>query len=195
MSLQGVIFLRIWSFDFFRFFTNFNLIFNDFISYFKSQKRGSFSTGPTEDTWRAELRWCAGPARMRRGTQGHVAELRKPTWHASDAQVARTRGRGHASPRGRPGGTTWHEGGWQVKGPWVIEPWLDSWGGNAIALNRPAFYTHCFLSFSPCGTMFLFYFEISGYVAASRALDPIASCIAHRSCGPQSTESSSHTRD
>ena len=94
MSLQGVIFLRIWSFEFFRFFTNFNLICNDFISYFKLQKRGLFSTGPAEDTWRAELRWCAGPARMRRGTQGHVAELRKPTRRASDAHVAhRWRGR------------------------------------------------------------------------------------------------------
>ena len=55
----------------------------------------------------------AGPARMRRGTQSHVAEPRKPT----RCKVEQTRGRGHTSPRGRPGGATWHEGGLESRGP------------------------------------------------------------------------------
>ena len=42
MSLKGFVFLKIWSFEFFRFFSDFNLIFTDFISYSKSQKRGVF---------------------------------------------------------------------------------------------------------------------------------------------------------
>ena len=70
---------------------------------------------------------------MRRGTQGHVAEPREPTQH----KVAQTRGRGHASPRGRPGGATWHEGGWQVEGPRVSGPWLVVSGGNEMRLAAP----------------------------------------------------------
>ena len=56
-------------------------------SLIKIAKRGLFSTEPADDTWRTELMWRAGPARMRRGTQGHVAEPREPTRHAGDAQV------------------------------------------------------------------------------------------------------------
>ena len=47
---------------------------------------------------------------MRCGTQGHVAEPAKPTRRADGAQVAQTRGMGHASPRGRPGSATWLRG-------------------------------------------------------------------------------------
>ena len=54
---------------------------------------------------------------------------RKATWQSraspcarSGAQVARTRRRGHASPRRCPDGATW-QGGWQVKGPRVSGPW------------------------------------------------------------------------
>ena len=64
------------------------------------QKGGLISAGPAEVTWRA------GPAQMRHGTQGHVAEPREPTRCASDAQVARTRGRAtrvHADARVAPG--------------------------------------------------------------------------------------------
>ena len=48
---------------------------------------------------------------MRHGTQGHVAELQEPTQRLGGAKEARTRGRGHTSPRGRSGGATW-----QVRG-------------------------------------------------------------------------------
>ena len=41
---------------------------------------------------------------MRRGTQGHVAELCEPTRRVGGAQEAHTCGRGHASPRGRQRG-------------------------------------------------------------------------------------------
>ena len=78
------------------------------------QKRGFyFSTEP------AKLTWHVGPARMRHGMQGHMAEPREPmrgggadTWQD------------HVSPRRRLGGATWQcEGGWQVKGPRVSGPW------------------------------------------------------------------------
>ena len=38
--------------------------------------------------WRAMLMWRAGPARMRRGTQGHVAEPARPTRRAGGASGA-----------------------------------------------------------------------------------------------------------
>ena len=71
MSLKGVVFLQIWSFEFFRFFSDFNLILIYFIFYFKSQK----------EVLSTRIARChgAGPARMRRGMQGHVAEPREPT--------------------------------------------------------------------------------------------------------------------
>ena len=118
-----------------------------------------------------ELKWCAGLARMRRGTQGHVAEPREPT----RLKVGRKRGRGHGSPCGCPGGTTWREGGLQVEGPRVSRPWLVIWVGNANALHRPSFYTRLFLPFSPCGTMFSrnFFFS-AGRVAVRDVSDVIA---------------------
>ena len=71
-----------------------------------------------------------------------------------EAQVARTCGR---RPRGSTQmpmrGATWR-GGWRVKGPRVSGPWLEYWGGNAIALNHPTLYTDGFAFLSPCGTMF-----------------------------------------
>ena len=59
-----------------------------------------------------------------------------------------------------PGWRHMASGGWHVKGLWVSGPWLDSWGGNANALDRPTFYTHQLLSFSPCGTMFPLIFSL-----------------------------------
>ena len=41
-----------------------------------------------------------------------------------------------------------------MKGPRVSGPWLEYWGSNAIALNRPTLYTHSFPLILPCGTMF-----------------------------------------
>ena len=41
-----------------------------------------------------------------------------------------------------------------MKGPQVSGPWLEYWGGNAIALNRPTLYTHGFPFFLTYGTMF-----------------------------------------
>ena len=72
-----------------------------FLFLFKMAKRGFlFSTELAELTWHSE------PARMRHGTQGHVAEPREPTRCLGGTEEARTRGRGHTSPRGRPGGAT-----------------------------------------------------------------------------------------
>ena len=119
---------------------------------------------------------------MRRDTQGHVAEPREPTRCLGGAKEARTRGRGHASPHGRPGGATWRCEGWQVKGPRVSGLWLEVWGGNANVLCRPSFYTHMFSLFLSCGTMFPQNSLFAGHVAERGALDMIASNVARR-CG------------
>ena len=121
--------------------------------------------------WHAKLTWRTGPARMRHGTQGHVAKPREPTRHLDGAEEERTRGRGHTSPRRRPGGTTWQCEGWQVKGPRVSGPWLVYWGGNARALLHSLFYTRMFSLFPPCGTMFPRNFFFAGHVAERGASD------------------------
>ena len=54
---------------------------------------------------------------MRHGTQGHVAESREPTRRLGGVEEARTRGRGHTSPRGCWGGTTWQVRGLAGEGP------------------------------------------------------------------------------
>ena len=112
-----------------------------------------------------------GPARMQRGTQGHVAEPREPTCRLGDAKEARTRGRGHTSPHGRLRGRHVVRGGWHLKGPLVSGPWLGVWGSNANAFSRPTFYTRYSLPFLPCGTMFPGKFVFAGHVAASQMLD------------------------
>ena len=72
--------------------------------------------------------------------------------------MAQTHGRRpRGSTRTPVRGTTW-QGGWRVKGPLVSGPWLEYWGGNAIALNRPPIYAQVSLPFLPCGTMFLWIF-------------------------------------
>ena len=66
------------------------------------QKGGFNSTGPPE------LTWCAGPAQMRHGTQGHVAKLCEPTRRLDGAEVVWTRGRAtrvHADARVAPRGS------------------------------------------------------------------------------------------
>ena len=79
-------------------------------------------------------------------------------------------------------------------GPSISGPRLVIWGGNANALESPTFYIYIFCDFLPCGTMFPFYFEILGYVAASQALDAIASNEARRSRGLGSIRSPSNAR-
>ena len=72
-----------------------------------------------------------------------------------------------------------------MKGPRVSGPWLDSWGGNAIVLNRPSLYTHPFRRFFLCGTMFLRNSFFARHVAEPGALDtiakrPLRGCEVHR---------------
>ena len=54
---------------------------------------------------------------MQHGTQGHVVEPREPTWHLGGVEEARTRDRGHTSPRGCPGDATWQVRGLAGEGP------------------------------------------------------------------------------
>ena len=61
-------------------------------------KRGFIYRSTAELTWRMRLTWRVGPARMRCGTQGHVAELARPTKGRCHGHVAG----GHASPRESP---------------------------------------------------------------------------------------------
>ena len=112
-------------------------------------------------------------ARMRHGTQGHVAEPSEPTRCLGGGKEARTHGKGHASPCGCPGGTTRQCEGWQVKGPRVSGPWWVYWGGNTRALFRPTFYTCMFFHFLSCGTMFPLDFSFARNVAALWTLDAI----------------------
>ena len=100
-------------------------------------------------------------------------------WHTGGAQVARMRGRGHASPRRRLGGATW-QGGWHLEGPRVSGPCLEYWGGNANALRPSTFYTRRFHLFLPCGTMFLWNLNVAGDVTARWASDAI---VIRPSCG------------
>ena len=60
---------------------------------------GLFFAEPVDDTWREELTWRAGPVRMRRGTQGHVAEPREPTRHRGGGRCAQ----GPRESTGTPG--------------------------------------------------------------------------------------------
>ena len=91
------------------------------------------------------------------GTRDGCDAARKATWQSRasprDARWREHAVGGHASPRRRPDGATWQEG-WQVKGPLVSGPWLEYWSGNRNALPHSTFYTQCFLSFPPCGTIF-----------------------------------------
>ena len=63
-----------------------------FLCYFliKIVKRGLIYRRTVELMWRARLTWRIGPARMRRGTQGHVAEPSRPTRCAGGAGGADT---------------------------------------------------------------------------------------------------------
>ena len=80
-------------------------------SYLKSRKGGFFipQTHGADVArtlmWHARLTWRARPARMRRDTQGHVAEPRKPTQHAGGVGGADPWQEAtwiHTGPRGRP---------------------------------------------------------------------------------------------
>ena len=115
-EFKGVIFLKKWIFEFLGLFLDFSRILYVLFPYLNCKKRRLISARP------AEMTWHAGPARMRHDTHGHVAEPREPTRHLGGVEETRTRGRGHASPRGRPGGSMWQCKGLQVKGPWVSGP-------------------------------------------------------------------------
>ena len=177
MSLKVVVFIKIWSFNFFLFFSDFN----DFISYFKSHKRGLFSTGPAEDMWRAELTCHTGPARPRnRAVQAHATSR----WRGREARATRV----HADARG---GRHVVRGGWYLKGPRDSGPSLRVSGGNANALSRHTFYTYLFPFFLPCGTKFLEKFVFAGDVATPWASDAIEMTEMFQSRGPKSMRSPS----
>ena len=75
-------------------------------------------------------------------------------------------------------------GGWQLEGPRVSGPWLEYWGGNAIALNRPTLYTDGALFFLPCVTMFP---HVSSVHDMWRHRGGSAAIAWLRSRGPEST--------
>ena len=89
--------MNFWSFQLFRILIWFLMNFND-LFIIKIAKRGFLFHRPPE-CWRGTRSWCgahgwltwhARPARMRRGTQCHVAGPREPTWGAGGAQGADT---------------------------------------------------------------------------------------------------------
>ena len=129
---------------------------------------------------------------MARGTPTDATRHARPRGRAARAHVRRRwrtgRGHvagGHAGPRRCPGGATWQRG-WHVKGPRVSGPWLEYWGGNAIALNRPLFnrkILHFFFCVGLCSRGFSF----ADDMPAPQALDLLAR---RRLRGLESTRSS-----
>ena len=95
-------------------FSYFYLIFNWFLKCTK----GVYFRRTTGLMWHVELTWLAGPAQMRHSTQGHVAELRKPTWCSGGATWRRRMARAtraHADARVAPGGSE-GSGRWRAHG-------------------------------------------------------------------------------
>ena len=115
--------------------------------YLKSQKGGYFPQEPRADVaWqgtRTDATWHARPC-------GSATQT-----HASACVAQRWRGRvaGPREPTQMPG---WRLYGRRWAGRWWAHgysgPRLDSWGGNANALEHLSFYTRLFWSFLPCGT-------------------------------------------
>ena len=141
-----------------------------------------FSTYPAKLTWRVdptwsvELTWRAGPGRVRRGTQGHVAKPREPMRY----KVVQTRGMGHVSPHERPGGAT-SQGAdrWSAHElVWDANAW-EYWDSNANALRPCTIYNHRFCLLSLCGTMFLQNLSFTSDVAAQGTSDAIAMLASH----------------
>ena len=94
-------------------------------------------------TWRGADVARGTTARMQHDTKATWQGRGWPTWGVGGAQGADTwqeATRVHAGPRVRPCGAPPGKrggGGRHVEGPRVSGPWLEYWGGNAIALNRP----------------------------------------------------------
>ena len=189
LRLKGVIILKICISEYFGFFW----IFLEFIFDFSLMKIVKKGVNFLQDPRRTR------DAQSWRGAQDprECNATRKATWQSCASprgfMRTRTRGRGHASQRGRPSGATW-QGDWQVKSPRVSGPWWVYWGANARVLFRPTSYTHRFFLFPPCGTMFPWSLTLAGHVAASQALDAIAMTEMSRSRGLVSTRYPSQAR-
>ena len=67
------------------------------------------------------LTWCAGPARMRRGTEATWQGRAWPTRGAGGTDTWQEATRVHADARE---GRHMARGRWQLEGPWVSGPWL-----------------------------------------------------------------------
>ena len=96
-------------------------------------------------------------ADVARGTRADATHHARPRGRAA---------RAHAARRWRAGAHRWHgRVAWATRvhadsrwchvagelageGPTVSGPWLEYWGGNAIVLNRPSFYTYLLPFFS-----------------------------------------------
>ena len=102
---------------------------------------------------------------MRHGTQGHLAEPRRPTralaWHGGDTCAIFT----------------------YIHIIYGYSAYKRSIYRNSLTVICAPFYIpDCFLSFCPCGTMFPSFLLISGHVELREALDASASTKARR-CG------------
>ena len=98
----------------FRFFSDFYLIliwFFVILLLIINRKKGVIYRRTAELAWHGKLMWCVEPARMRRGTQGHVAEPREPAQGLGGVDTWQ-------GPCGRPGGAMWQSGAgiWRAHG-------------------------------------------------------------------------------
>ena len=111
---------------------------------------------------------------MARGTRADATRHARPRGRAARAHVSRRwrTGPGHTAGGHADARVGRHMAdGWLVKGPWVSGPWLEYWGSNAIALNRPPILPRYVLLFPPCGTKVPRSLTFAGHVAAPRTLD------------------------
>ena len=77
---------------------------------------------------------CGTSVPTRHGTEATWQGRTWPTRGAGGADMWQEATRVHADAREGRHVAEW---GWHVKGPRVSGPWLEYWGGNTIALNRP----------------------------------------------------------
>ena len=129
------------------------------------------------------MRHARPPVKAERGPRG------EPEW----PKLTRTRGRGHASPRGRPRGhhvASGEAGIWRAHG--LVGPGEIIGPVTQMRTAPLPFIRANFFIFLRVGLSSREFYFFAGDVAASRALDAIAG---RRSRGPESTRSSSgHVR-
>ena len=144
-----------------------------------------------------ELTWCAWPAQMRHGTQGHVEEPREPMRRTSGAQVARTRGttiRVHADARVVPRGMRGGAGKWRAHELVGLSEMIEA--VTQMRYAAPHYILDFSLYFLRVGLRSLLISSLQAtWQHCERQMRSITLNKRRQSCGPESTQSpSKHVR-